>query len=104
MQPLLLETKIAGDVVPDDARVCERGSAKAGMDLVRDRAAPDFAAPFEHERLAARTREIGRRHQPVVARADDDRPHARSCRTACAALRPGAPMMPPPGCVAEPHM
>ena len=82
VQPLLLETEIACDVVADDARVRESGSAKAGMDLVRDRATSDFAASLEDQRLVARACETGRRHQPVVARADDDRPHARSCRTA----------------------
>ena len=35
---------------------------------------------------------------------DDDVGHQRSASTRSAALRPGAPMMPPPGCVADPHM
>jgi hypothetical protein len=61
----LLEAEIACDVVADDARVRESGSAKAGMDLVRDRATPDFAASLEDQRLVARACETGAATRPL---------------------------------------
>jgi hypothetical protein len=83
-----------------------------------DRAAANLVAPFEDERVQAAARQVVGRGEAVVPAADDDRlrgalgaealakaAHARaSARILLAALRPGAPMMPPPGCVAEPHM
>ena len=76
------------------------------MDLARDRAAADLGAGLEHDRLQARLWRDKRRRQAVVSGADDDdRLHVRrSARIRVAAFRPGAPMIPPPGCVAEPHM
>ncbi len=78
--------------------------------------------PLEHQDLPASLREERRRDQPVVPRADDDRvvagdhqatafPPEREAErppfcafsTSRAAIRPDAPMMPPPGCVADPH-
>ena len=70
-------------------------------------APPTTRTPLEHERLQAAPREHGCRHQAVVAAADEDdvvRSSRAARRISSAALRPGAPMMPPPGCVADPHM
>ena len=75
------------------------------MELGRDRAAATRGARLEDNRLQAGAGQVERRRQPVVAAADDDDSHARvSASILIAALRPGAPMMPPPGCVADPHM
>ena len=58
-------------------------------------------SPFEYERLNARPGELERRREAVVAGADDhDRAHAPapvSFKIRPAALRPEAPMIPPPG-------
>ena len=52
----------------------------------------------------ARTRQKIRRNQGVRLRADDDDvAQARLPRISNAALRPEAPITPPPGCVPEPH-
>ena len=77
--------------------------------MVQLRAAADDFAALEHKRLQPALREITRRHQPVVTATDDDyvvlaTDFFQSFNNCKAALRPGAPMMPPPGCVAEPHM
>jgi hypothetical protein len=73
-------------------------------------------AAFEDERLVSGFGEIKGGDQPVVAAADDDdiagslwfaaiyAAPLMSFRISSAARRPGAPMMPPPGCVADPHM
>ena len=88
------------------------------MDLFGDGGAADDTAPLEHQRPEAGLREVARGDEAVVPAADDDdvaagrsrRAHARTLplrqseSSLRAALRPGAPMMPPPGCVAEPHM
>ena len=79
--------------------------------------AADVAPPLEDEDAPAGLREVGRGDEPVVAAADDDRvvvpgpgrgrhqaalrPRERS--TSSAAIRPFAPMIPPPGWVDEPH-
>ena len=57
-------------------------------------------------------REVKGSNETVVSTADDDdaigirrqEAYLVSERILMAALRPGAAMMPPPGCVAEPHM
>jgi len=71
-------------------------------------AAYDFTA-LEHKRFQPALREITRSHQPVVTATDDyyvvlHTDFFQSFNNCKAALRPGAPMMPPPGCVADPHM
>ena len=65
-------------------------------------APPTVGARLEHERLHAAPREDGGRRQAVVPAADED--DVGHLRISSAALRPGAPMMPPPGCVADPHI
>ena len=84
---------------------------EAGVELLRHRRAAQHVAPLQHQRLEAGLREQGRGDEAVVAAADDDdvrlqrmRPFFQSFRTSRAAMRPGAAMIPPPGCVAEPHM
>ena len=82
-----------------------------GMELLRDRRPAQDLAALEHEGGESSAGEQGRRHQPVVPAPDDDdvRLHAtlpffQSFKSSRAAMRPGAPMIPPPGWVAEPHM
>src|SRR5581483_4356653 len=98
-------------------------TAKARMKLVGDARAANHLAPLEHKRFQSRLGEIVCSDQTVVAGADDDygihklsvfsegrtqnsklKTQNLSFRIAIAAFRPLAPMMPPPGCVAEPHM
>ena len=62
-------------------------------------------ASFEHQCRESRFGEIKRGNQSIVAGADDnDHQLFHSRRIFFAAFNPGAPMMPPPGCVAEPHI
>ena len=104
------ELHVGDDRRPERSdRVRQRRRLVAGREFFAGRAAADHVAPLEDERLPASLREIERRGQRVVAAADDDdvvRHHffPVSFRMRIAALRPGAPMMPPPGCVADPHM
>ena len=84
------------------------------MKFFRDGGAADDGAAFEDQRLQPLLREIKCGDERVVAAADDDdftrRRHGQffpfpvSFKISSAARRPDAPMMPPPGCVAEPHM
>ena len=68
-------------------------------------------ALLDDEHPFARAREVVRRHEAVGTGADHDRVVARltgrahlpSLRMRSAARRPEAPMIPPPGCVPEPH-
>ena len=75
-------------------------------DAVQD-AAGALAALDDHD-PAARPRELGGADEPVVAAAGDDdvvaHPRLRDRRCSSAAMRPGAPMRPPPGWAAEPHI
>ena len=84
------------------------------MQLFGDGASPEDFATLEHQWRKAGLCQVRSRDQPVVSRADDDDPVAggghyawprlESLSIFLAALSPGAPMMPPPGCTAEPHM
>ena len=82
------------------------------MKFLGHRGAADDRAPLEDQRLQSLLREIERGDQRVVPAADNhDVARSRhvqcfplSFRISSAASRPGAPMMPPPGCVAEPHI
>ena len=76
--------------------------AEPRMELVGNRRAANDRTPLEHERLQATPREHSGRRQSVVPAADED--DVDHLRISSAAFRPGAPMMPPPGCVADPHM
>src|SRR5271166_531290 len=92
------------------------GYLKPGCKLARERRAADSGLRLQHEYGASAARQHRGTHQPIVAAADHDaviasrggwlRHHQctlpRSLSTARAALAPGAPMTPPPGCVLEP--
>ena len=75
---------------------------------------PTIASAFENEGRESRLGEIERGDESVVSAADNDYalaftrhqifPRFQSERIFRAAFSPGAPMIPPPGCVAEPHM
>ena len=97
---------------PGPQRACRVGHcrrAEAGVELLRDGRAAQEGAPLEKHRLAAALREERRGREAVRAAAHHDdvglhRAPPTSFSTSSAASRPGAPMIPPPGCVAEPHM
>src|SRR5579872_5354086 len=91
--------------------MCERGRFKSRRELFSDCAAADDTAALQYQGMKSGARQIKCSHQCVVAAANDynvaRRGHyeiPQSCRICLAARRPGAPMMPPPGCVAEPHI
>src|SRR5262249_55491744 len=104
-QPVAFEAERSHERRIDGCAVRERRAFESGCNLAGQRAAPDAVALLDHGRLQAGAREQRRGHEPVHAAAyDDDVGHDRCPRILSAALRPGAPMMPPPGCVAEPHI
>ena len=77
--------------------------------MIQLRAATNSLTALQHKRLQPAFREITRGDQTVVTTTDDDdvvlqTVFFQSFNNCKAPLRPGAPMMPPPGCVAEPHM
>ena len=107
---------------PDRLGDGRRTDAWRQLDRVGDPADP--VAPLDDEDPDAGPGEIGRRDEAVVTGADDDRvvrgdgggggavtvavivrpPSGRATRsTSIAAMRPLAPMIPPPGWVDEPH-
>ncbi len=119
-----LELHVAGDRRPQRTqRVREGRRPIARCELLARRAAADDRPPLEHERLPSGLRKIEGGDERVVAASDDDclthfpirrqesgglLPPAYflevSLMIRIAAFRPGAPMMPPPGWVADPHM
>ena len=120
-QAVALEVEIADDrrAQPPD-RVGERRHPRPGRELGRADGAADRLASLEHDGPQPGLAEIGRGDEPVVPAADDDRVvpvgralvqrrhgqaafRPRAFRTSSAAMRPFAPMIPPPGWVAEPH-
>ncbi len=97
----------------DGVRDARRG--EPGRDLAVPQDAADLVAPLQQRDVLAGLRQVRRGDQAVVAAADDEHAllrHQATCfpprffsfRYSSAAMRPGAPMMPPPGCVAEPHI
>ena len=85
------------------------------MKFFRDRGPARLRAPLQHQRLVSGLRQIKRGYQSVVAAADNHHialvPFRRhiggslmSFKISKADRRPGAPMIPPPGCVADPHI
>jgi len=112
-QPALLEAQLARDARAERTGVVrERDEAEAILGGFGDGRAADHGAALEHHALDPGARQIARGDETVVPGADDDHlarshesfPAFQSCRTMRAPLRPGAPMIPPPGCVADPHM
>src|SRR5581483_2745548 len=115
LEAVLIEFHLAHDIGANrTGGVGKRGAAKSGMKFFGDRAATRLRAAFDKKRLESCLGEIEGRHQAIVARANDHdiawfrhywtEPPFQSLRISSAASRPGAPMMPPPGCVAEPHI
>src|SRR5260370_25563468 len=109
----------------------KRGGLEAGMKFLGDGAAADHFAAFEDKGLEAALGEIRSSDRGVVTAADENhalsKRHGQLAAFAAAAeeldfvqrareasdhsfkmtwlaMRPLAPMMPPPGCVAEPHI
>ena len=111
------EPEVTDDVVTETSDAVGRNRrAHTGRDLLRGQRAARPASPLENQRPEPRLRQVRRRDQAVVAGPDHDRVvslpgHAQAAflprsprRTCSAASRPDAPMIPPPGCVAEPHI
>ncbi len=101
-----IESQRAHDIPADRSeRMAERRRAVPRRELRRDRRATRDRLPIQHDHRQLLFREQRARDQAVQPRAnDDDVRHAtRSPSTRMAALRPFAAMMPPPGCVADPH-
>jgi hypothetical protein len=89
--------------------VRERGRFEPGREILCDRAPANNRSSLEEERLAPGLCEIERSDQSIVPGSDHHHivpSHFRavSFKIRIAAFRPGAPMIPPPGCVAEPHI
>ena len=95
-------------------RVRQRRSFKSRVKLFGDRAATDDFTAFQHHRLESALRQIIRGDQRVVASANKNyflsdghgqfAAFFHSFRMTWLAMRPFAAMMPPPGCVADPHI
>jgi hypothetical protein len=111
------QPEVADDVVPKTAdTVGSGGRTHARRNFIGRKEAARTGAALEDEGLQPRLPEVRGRDQAVVAGPDDDRVVSlpgqvqaafleRSERSTCnAARRPEAPMIPPPGCVAEPHI
>ena len=88
-----------------------RRATKTWMDLFNSGDASCYLPPLENENRETFSNEIGGHSQPIVPGTDDDDLLAfgrhqffQLARIFFAAFSPGAPMIPPPGCVAEPHM
>jgi hypothetical protein len=83
----------------------ERGTPEPGVDFAGDGAAADDLATLEDERLQSGLCEVKGSNETIVPTANDDdaigvrrqEAYLVSERIFIAALRPGAPMIPPPG-------
>ena len=104
VQALPVQAEVAHHICAQGDRMGQCGHTHAGREFVRDGTPAHLVACFEHQRAEPCLGQVRRAHQPVVAGADDDRAAHDFPSTDSAAFRPGAPMIPPPGCVAEPHM
>jgi hypothetical protein len=124
------DLQVASDVGAKRAEgVCESGGMEAGIEFLSDGATTNEFAAFENERLEAALGQIKCGDECVVPAADENyalseghnqfaaprrapddfvtcaREAGDHClRMTWLAMRPLAPMMPPPGCVAEPHI
>src|SRR5437763_11363017 len=112
---MFFQLHVADDVGTDGACGVSQGrAAKSRMEFICNRGPANLRAAFEHEWFESSLGQIKGGDQPVVTAADDDdiplasaRHYAApltSLRISNAARRPFAPMMPPPGWVADPHM
>ena len=89
------------------------GDLKAWREFPRYGGAADVVGGFQHQHLPAAAGQIRGADKAVMAGADNNavvvRRHARTPRPISrkisrAALAPGAPITPPPGCVLDPHI
>ena len=92
------------------------GAVNPGAGWVGAEDPADLLGALQDQDLLPGLCEVGGRDEPVVAAADQDdvelllrhqaalRPFFFSLRYSSAAIRPGAPMIPPPGWVADPHI
>src|SRR5262249_56120983 len=114
LQGVGVELDVGEDVGTNGPRcVRERRAAEAGMKFFGDGGAAGLGAALEDEWLESGFGEVEGGDQAVVTATDDDdvalvghgyAAPFTSLRISSAERRPGAPMMPPPGCVADPHM
>jgi len=111
------EPKVTDHVVAEASdAVRSNRRTHTGRDFLGSQKAARPASPLENQCPEPRLRQVRSRDEAVVAGPDYDRivslpGHSqaafleRSARRTCsAARRPDAPMIPPPGCVAEPHI
>ena len=116
LQPVGAETEVGAEPCREESGVLSgHVDGAAGEDFRRRGCAPQELAAFQHEDLPPLAGEQCGRHQCVVTAAHNDRvvllhlpllPPDRLPRSAItrpAASLPGAPMIPPPGCVPDPH-
>jgi len=102
--------ELFNDCRPDRGSVGEQAAGvETGMELVAGSQAAGRFAAFEYGHLAAGPGQHAGRGQTVVASADDDGVvfcvhNSPDTNNDFAANYPGAPMMPPPGWVADPHI
>src|SRR3984957_18467250 len=90
--------------------MCTSRDFKTGPKLPGHRGPTHPFRGLQHQHGTPTASQVGGTHQPIVAAAYDnavvaahcDRPKSR--RIAPAALKPGAPITPPPGCVLDPHI
>src|SRR5439155_7803976 len=91
--------------------VQDGGRPVPGGDLHRLPGSTELRPALEHQHATPAPGQVGRADQAVVSRSDHDGvvaagrgAHRRAVlRTSPAASRPGAPMIPPPGCAEDPH-
>src|SRR5438034_642516 len=111
---VLAQPQVSNDRRPKPPdRVRRDRPAEAGGDLAGLGRPTNVVPPLEDECSETGPGKVGRGDESVVPAPDDDRVpgaargHAARRRwlrsTSRAASRPFAPMIPPPGCVAEPH-
>ena len=117
LQPVRVQPQFGHDLTPEQPRVlCGHVDAAPREDFLGGRHTPHHPPPLHHQHLPPLSRKQGGRDQPIVARAHDHRvvhlhradpafpfPRPKSPITTPAASLPGAPMIPPPGCVPDPH-
>src|SRR5688572_12913605 len=109
-QLVVMKLQLLDDVAADRARgMSERRHGEPRHELAFRRASTDAGALLDQDDAQAAFRQGGGAREAVDAAADHDRVVTRrhyrdtSLTMRSAAFLPGAPMMPPPGCVADPH-
>src|SRR5579885_3053981 len=109
---MFFQPHIANDVGPKRARrMRQNRAAEPGMKLFCDGGSADLRPAFKNQRLETCLGKVERGDKAVVASANNHHiaSHGHqaapftSFRISRAASRPGAPMIPPPGWVADPQ-